>query len=300
MCCCRFLLTILSATLLACDSKPVMQSQEPVVVYAAYADTTYAPELFGKFTADTGIPVTVRHDVAAVLVEDVIANRGAPPADILLTTNVADIWRAADKGALRPIQSPNLANVSETLKDADRFWVAVNYRLAVIAATIQLGQPQPVDYRDLADPGFRGQVCVVSSQLAISRSLIAMLIAELGARPAELIVRGWVRNLALPPFDTQRQLLAAIKSGACGYGILSDSIVGAGVHVLVPEPAYFDIDGVGIARHAHYPESAQLLVDWLLAEKAVVLSSGVSDRNIGIAGWHDQDALLLAERAGYQ
>ena len=297
---CTSVLAFVAVALFACDSKPDTQRQEAIVVYAATTDEAYLPEFFSSFTAETGVPVTIRYGDDTALVDDVIADRGSPPADVLLTTNVADIWRAADKGALRPIQSPRLAKVSDALQDADGFWVAVNYRMTVIAATRQPGDRQPVDYPDLADPRFRGQLCLVSSRLAISRSLVAMLIAELGARPAELVVRGWVQNLALPPFDTQQKLLAAIRSGTCDYGILSESIVDSGVHTIVPEPAYFDIDGIGIARHARYPESAQRLVDWVLAENAALIDSAVNERNIGLAGWHDEDAQLLAGRAAYE
>jgi len=127
-----------------------------------------------------------------------------------------------------------------------------------------------------------------------------MLIAELGVRPAELVVRGWVQNLALPPFDTQQQLLAAVRSGTCDYGILSESIVDSGVHTIVPEPAFFDIEGIGIARHARYPESAQRLIDWVLARNAALPDTAINGRNIGLAGWHDEDAQLLAERAAYE
>jgi len=294
------LLAIVAMSLLACDMQPNPQRQAAVVVYATYADEAYWSGFFSGFTEETGIPVSIRHGDATALVDDVIANRGSPPADVLLTASVADIWRAADKGALRPIQSPRLASLSKSLQDEDGLWAAVNYRLTVIVAASQTGNPRPADYPDLASPRFRGHVCLLSSRLSISRSLLAMLIAELGAKPAELIVRGWVQNLALPPFATQQKLMAAIRSGKCPYGILSESILDSDVHTIVPEPAYFDIEGTGIARHARYPESAQRLVDWMLARKSTSTDTGVIGRNIGLAGWHDEDAQLLAERAGYE
>jgi hypothetical protein len=42
------------------------------------------------------------------------------------------------------------------------------------------------------------------SSLSKNRSLIAMMIQDLGVRPAERIVRGWVRNLAVSPFSTSK------------------------------------------------------------------------------------------------
>ena len=74
-------------------------NQEPIVVYASYADETYLPALFNGFTRETGIRVTVRYATTQSIVDDVIGKRGSPPADLLLTANVTGVWRAADKGA---------------------------------------------------------------------------------------------------------------------------------------------------------------------------------------------------------
>jgi hypothetical protein len=108
-----------------------------------------------------------------------------------------------------------------------------------------------------------------------------------------------MQNLALPPFDSEEELLMAIRSGTCGLGILSH-LQANGVVTSTPRPAYFDIDGVGIARHARYPDSAQLLVSWMVSQKRWKPPAGVVERRIGIAGWRDEDAQLLAERAGYE
>jgi len=92
----------------------------------------------------------------------------------------------------------------------------------------------------------------------------------------------------------------ARASGSCNYGILSRS-----PEIQIGEEAedrqyYVDIDGVGVARHAQNPESAHVLVDWMLKEKAIKDLAWSNGKNVGIAGWRDEEARLLAERAGYQ
>ena len=62
---------------------------------------------------------------------------------------------------------------------------------------------------------------------------------------------------------------------------------------------YVDIDGIGVARHARYPEAAHVLVNWMLNEKPITDLAWSNGKNVGIAGWRDEDARLLAERAGY-
>ena len=302
----------------ACEQDVEKPRYEPVVVYADYDDEAYLPALFEAFRRETGIPVTVRSGDAKQLTDDVIANRGAPPADVLLTPGVADVWRAADEGALRPIAAANMADVAGFLRDPDDLWTALRMSVMMIAVGENVVVDElPTTYAALGDPAYKGTLCLSSSSLPVNRALIAMLIADLGPKPAERVVRGWVRNLALPVFDTESALLEALDAGTCTYGILSDSLISGGR--ILPEPAYVDVEGVGIARHARHPESAQRLVNWLLsadvqwrhardtrAHPALAnlpdapIAGKISRKNVGIAGWQDADALLLAERAGYR
>ena len=282
--------------LLACESKMTIPS---VVVYATAEDESLLLTWFAEFTDETGIPVTVKYGDSSANTDAVIANTDLPPADVLLTNNVADIWRAADEGALRPIQGEHLSSIAEYLRDPDGLWVALRVRYAAIGAAPGLAVASPGSYAELADPKLLGQVCLSSSALALNRSLIAMLIQELGVRPAERIVRGWVRNLAYSPFSTEVELQAAIESGSCNYGVFSMSPEARNGNSLEDKQYYVDIDGIGVARHARHPQSAHVLVDWMLAEKAMKDLAWSSGKNVGIAGWRDEEARLLAERAGY-
>jgi iron(III) transport system substrate-binding protein len=292
-----FLAALAISILVACESKTLSQ---PIVVYATGEDDTALPTWLAEFTDETGIRVTVNYGDSGANTDAVIANTGSPPADVLLTSNVADIWRAADEGALRPIQSAHLSSIPEYLRDPDGQWAALEARYAAIGVAPGLAVASPGNYADLADPKLHGQICLSSSALAVNRSLIAMLIQDLGVRPAERIVRGWQRNLAFSPFPTEAELQVAIASGSCNYGILSMS-----PEIQIGEKAedrqyYVDIDGIGVARHAQNPESAHVLVDWMLKKKAIKDLAWSNGKNVGIAGWRDEEARLLAERAGYQ
>ena len=292
-----FLAVLAVLNLIACESKT---PSPPLVVYASGEDETFLPTLFADFTEETGISVTVKFGDSSANTDAVIANAGSPPADVLLTNNVVDIWRAADEGALRPIQSASFSDIPEYLRDPDGLWAALQVRYAAIGAAPGLAVAGPMNYAELADPKMHGQICLSSSALAVNRSLIAMLIQELGVRPAERIVRGWVRNLASSPFSTEAELQVAIESGSCNYGIFSMSPEIQNREQAGDRRYYVDIDGIGVARHARYPESAHVLVDWMLSENAIKDLAWSNGKNVGIAGWRDEDARLLAQRAGYQ
>jgi iron(III) transport system substrate-binding protein len=288
----------LSLLLTSCDSGPLPPA---IVVYAVGNDEAALLERLTEFTADTRIPITMVFSKNSKNADLVINNSGSPPADVLITNNVADIWRAADKGALRPLDMDAIEGSDPLLTDPDGFWTAVAMRWNVIGALKkEPNRPLVADYDALASEELRGQVCLSSSSLSVNRSLIAMLINDRGVKNAERLVRAWIRNLATAPFSSEAQLVEGIRDGTCEYGILSSPPHLDGLIYFVPEQRYMDIDGIGVARHARQPESAQKLVEWLVREKQPRITGEYDVQPVRIAGWRDEEAILLAERAGYQ
>ena len=270
----RFPFLLVLSCLASCESKEAPIRHESIVVYASYSDESYLPELFAEFTDETGIPVTVTYDGSDVLTRNLIFNIGSPPADVFLSRSVADLWRAADEGALRPIAAANLEQVPEALRDLDGLWTAVNYQQSVIAYRGDLDEPLPRGLVDLGDEKYRGRLCVSSAALPANR----------------LIVSGWTAGTFL-----QSQADLAIRA----------------IH---PQPAYTQIEGIGVARHSRYPDSAQQLVNWMLSKtvnqqharnvNAIPAIGTPLAPEVGqapaVAGWNNEEARSLAERAGYR
>ena len=289
---------LVALSLAACDAADDRPPAAPVVVYVNAAQEARLADAFAAFTAETGIPLKLTVADNEVNVRNVIDNRGAPPADVLITSTVIEIWRAADEGALRPLKAAHLEKVPAVLKDPDRTWaaIAVHYAKIVTAADAGLAD----DYSDFAGTDLRGKVCLSSSALPVNRALIAMLIEDVGLKPAERMVRAWVRNLAASPYATEQKLVDALRSGTCGYGIVSGAADVEGLSTIAPKPLYLDIDAIGIARHAQQPESAEALVQWMLASNPPPQPESSNGRNLGLVGWRDEEVRLLAERAGYR
>jgi iron(III) transport system substrate-binding protein len=299
------------------------------VVYASYTDEDYLPSLFTAFTRETGIPVTVRHREERQNVSEVIEKRGSPVADVLLTRAVQGVWLAADEGALLPLQSEMIPDVvPDWLRDPDGYWTATGFAPIFIALNenAEHGFDDAIsNYEDLGKAEFRSRVCLSSTALAVNRTLIANLIADHGVRPAEIIVRGWIANLALPPFESEQELLQAIGTSTCDVGVVSGVAFARfgkpGIAVRLPYPGYVDLEAIGIGRHARSPDAARRLVEWFIARDAQIAHSAGSGllpanaavlaerhksvntedrRNGGIAGFNEVDAVKLAERAAWR
>jgi iron(III) transport system substrate-binding protein len=144
-------------------------------------------------------------------------------------------------------------------------------------------------------------------------------------RPAEIIVRGWIANLALPPFGNDRELLQAVEAGTCAVGVVSGlefhQFNRPTVAAKWLQPGYIGVEAVGIGRHARSPVAARQLVEWFVdheAQAANYAAAGLwpvnpavradpfdypaskGKRNAGVAGADEVDAIRLAERAAWR
>ena len=275
------------------------EPQGPAIVVLATGEEGDAlTELLDDFTDETGVPVSVEWGSSAGNADRLIEKSGIP-ADVLIVDNIADAWRVADRGAFRPVQSPAFANLHASLKDPDGYWAVIDVRTFVIAHRNDT-RPLTASFDDLGTTEFLGRVCLSSSQLSSNRSLIAFLIEEKGVKEAERLVRRWVKNLATPPFASAADMLDAMRAGDCEYGIASMADDLDGLTPFSPQPYYFDASAVGVGRHAQQPESAHRLVDWLIRNRQTGFQTQDSRPFAGTAGWRDQEARLLAERAGYR
>jgi iron(III) transport system substrate-binding protein len=319
------LIASLSIVVTGCEKGPETVSNEErkdaVVVYAALEQDAPLRELFVAYSEESGVRVVIRRGIPQSIVTDLIESRVSPPADVLVTRSVTDIWRAAEEGALRPLRSKFVSEgVPQWLRDADDFWAAMSYQTAVLAydpgvfATANLSGME-----SLQESQFRGRLCLSSSANPINRAVIAMLIEESGVRDTQAVVRGWMANLAQPVFDTDDELLAAIDAGDCGIGIVSSSTaaraskVDSNVRFRTHEPADItaDIEGVGVARHARNPEGAVSLIEWMLGQNSQALHSSNTlffsssgdvrtAKAVSLVARHEDEAIKLAERVQYR
>lgn len=307
--------------------------QEPVVVYAAFEDDARLRELFETYTEETGVLVIVRRGEPGSIVNDLIENRISPPADVLMTRSVAEVWRAAEEGALRPLYSDAIRERSPAWsRDPDDLWFGTGFRTAVIAGKKEaIADAELPSFAALAEQRFAGQLCLSSSTNQVNRTVIAMMIETMEVRPAELAVRGWMKNLARPVVDTEAEVIGGILSGECNYGIVSSTAFAeamasdpqAEVSAFAPDVTFADIDGVGVARHARNPEGAAKLVEWLFTTEVQeemashnrmfptdqsaahdealdsAVPNSVSPKNVGLVAWHEHEAEKLADRARY-
>ncbi|MGA1080132.1 MAG: extracellular solute-binding protein [Steroidobacteraceae bacterium] len=324
------------ALLLTLVAAPAL-SADPLVVYSARNEQLIKP-LFDRYTRETGIEVRFTTADAAVLIERIAAEGRNSPADILMTVDAGELWRATARGLLRPLQSRVLVdNIPAHLRDPEGRWFGLSMRARTLAY-----DPRKVDaaslstYEALAEPRWKGKLCLRTSKKVYNQSLVAMLIAQQGEARTEQVVRGWIANLAAPVFANDTQLLEAIAAGQCEVGIVNTYYLG---RILKDRPEFpvklywanqgsggvhVNISGAGVVTTSRQPAAAQRFLEWLSAGEAQRFFAAVnaeypanpavgldplvagwgtfesSQINLGKAGTLQPQAVRLMDRAGYR
>jgi iron(III) transport system substrate-binding protein len=326
-----------ATTAAAVEAAQPAASLGPVVVYSSRQEYLIKP-LFDRFTEETGIEVQLQTGEDGPLIARLQAEGEATFADILYTVDAGNLWSAADKGLLQPLHSPVLeANIPAHLRDPQALWSALSVRARTIVYSIERVDPAELStYEALADPKWKGKLCLRTSKKVYNMSLVATMIDRIGEEKTEEVVRGWVANLATRVFSSDNLLIQSIAAGQCDVGIVNTYYLGqeqkrdpaipvklfwanqegSGVHV--------NISGAGITAHAHNVAGATKLIEWLSTDEPqhmfsdlnleypanpaiepveLVTSWGKFKQdtiNVEVAGRLQAEAVMLMDRADYR
>lgn len=314
---------------------------EEVVVYSARNEQLIKP-LFDAYTKETGVQVKFITDKEGPLMARLKAEGRNTPADLFLTVDAGNLWQAAQEDLLKPVNSRTLnTNIPEHLRDPGNEWFGLSVRARTLVYNPNKVKPgELTTYEDLANPRWKGRLCLRTSKKVYNQSLVAMMMTEHGEEKTEQIVKGWVANLATDPFPDDTKAMEAVAAGLCDVTVVNTYYFGrlmekkpnlplaifwpnqtlknkaAGVHV--------NVSGAGVAKYSRNEAGAVKLLEWLSSEKAQNLYADVNLEypanlkvkadpvvnawggfkpnliNVAQAGALQAKAVMLMDRVGYK
>ena len=291
----RLTLSLLSTTLglLGALSAPVAHAQDKVLnLYSARHYPT-DEALYNQFTQTTGIRINrVDADDAGIL-SRLKAEGAASPADVILLVDAARLWRAEVDGLFMPVKSKALESaIPEQLraKPTDTgasAWFGLSTRARVIVYDKRHHKPEDLaTYQSLADPRFKGQLCIRSGSHPYNLSLFGAMTEHLGPARTEAWLKGVVNNLARPPRGGDTDQIKGVASGECSIGVTNtyylarimrstkpeDQALMTHLGVVFPNQAdwgtHVNIAGGGVARHAKNIDHAVKFLEYLVSPTA--------------------------------
>lgn len=325
------------SSITGCSSDNGEQAKEPsITVYSERKEHLIKP-LFDEYTAQTGVKIRYITDSAGPLITRLESEGEATPADMLITVDAGNLWQASEKGVLRSVDSDILeANIPAHLQAQDNEWFGLSSRArTIVYSTARVDPSELSTYEALADPKWKGRLCLRTSKKVYNQSLVATMIKTLGKDKTQEVVEGWVANLATQPYSNDTVAMEAVEAGQCDVTIVNTYYFGRlqkerpdvalalfwpnqdgrGVHV--------NISGAGITKHAKNPEQAQKLLEWLSGKDAQYKFAEANEEypvnpkvkpsplvaswgefkadlvNVEAAGRLQAEAIMLMDRAGY-
>ena len=276
--------------------KQVNQASEEVNIYSARKGYLLKP-LLVEFENDTNIKVNIISGKSKALQKRIQQEGKNTRADVLLTVDAGNLYKAKADNLLKRIDSKQLNKlIPSHLRDDEGYWYGLSIRSRVI-----MFNPQKVNikelstYDDLANPKWKGRICLRSSSNIYNQSLLASLISHLGEEKAE----GWaskvVSNFSRKPKGNDRAQAKAIYSGECDI-VLMNTYYFALMKFNEKKPEqknwaratevifynqgnrgqHVNISGAAIAKYSKNSEEALRFIEWLTMTKAQKIYANVN------------------------
>ena len=319
--------------LVSCAYEPA----DELTIYTSRQPQLIEP-IVEKFSLETGIKVNFLSGNAQELMERIDVEGDNSPADIFMTVDAGVLWQAAERDIFSSTNSKILEeNIPSYLRDSENKWFGLSKRArTIVYSNDQFNDNDFSTYEDLADPKWKGKLCLRTSKKVYNRSLMASMIDAYGFEKAKEVVTGWISNLATEVFSNDTNALKAVSSGQCGLTIVNTYYLAR----LLDDPQYnnltlfwanqsdrgvhVNISGAGIVKTSKNKQAATLLLEYLSSEKAqdfyasankeypvldgAMVHASIKDWgefiedniNVGKLGSLQKEAVFLAQEVGYK
>ena len=244
--------------------------------------------LYGTFTKQTGIKINRIEAGEDPLIERIRSEGERSPADVLITVDAGRLWRAEQLGLFQPVKSAVLEKrIPDSFREPQGRWFGFSMRARVIAYNKDKVKPQEVPtYEALADPKWKGRICMRSSTNIYNLSLMGALVNHLGEAKAEAWAKSVRGNLAREPKGGDTDQLKAVAAGECDVTVSNqyyyarlarsskaqDREVADRLGIVFPNQeswgTHVNVSGAGVLKHAPHREAAIRFLEYLASDDA--------------------------------
>jgi iron(III) transport system substrate-binding protein len=232
-------------------------SSDQLVIYSARSHYG-EEEPFERFAKETGTDLRLRGGDASELYERLKTEGKDTPADVLITVDAANLWRAQEAGLIDS-------------------WKPLTLRARTIMRSTERVPPGVVTtYAGLGDRRWKGRLCLRSGTSEYNVSFVADRLAKDGRAATERMLRRWMAN---DPdiLGSDTDVLEAIADGDCDVGLANSYDLGRELEEDPDFPVtlewadqqgrgtHVNLSGLGVVRGADHAEEARELIRFLRA-----------------------------------
>jgi iron(III) transport system substrate-binding protein len=260
---------------------------DEVNLYSSRQENLIKP-LLERFTEQTGVKVNLVTGKDDALLQRLQSEGRNSPADLLLTADAGRLYRAKAAGSTQAVSSEILtAAIPAAYRDPEGHWYGLTLRARPILYVKGKVDPASLStYEALAEPAFKGKICIRSSDNIYNQSLVASMIAANGAEATEAWAKGLVANLARPPKGGDRDQIKAAAAGECDIAVANtyylagmltskdaaERAAGEAMGVFWPNQdgrgAHVNVSGAAVTASAKNRGSAIRLIEFLASPES--------------------------------
>lgn len=281
----RFLVTLVLAILTIAPNASAEQK-----VLNLYSSRHYQTDeaLYANFEKATGIKINRIEGPEDPLIERLKSEGDRSPADVLITVDMGRLLKAQQMGLFQPVKSALLDKyIPNELKAPDGSWYGFSVRARpIFYAKARVDASKLPDYESLADPKWKGKICVRSGMHPYNLSLMSSIIAANGPDRAEAWARAVVANMARTPKGGDTDQIKAVAAGECDVALGNtyyfarmmksdkpeDRAIVEKVGVIFPNQSnrgtHINISGAGVAKYAPNRDAAIKFLEYLASPGA--------------------------------
>lgn len=299
------LVALVGASSLMALTSAMANAAGEVNVYSARSEALIAP-LLDTFSKEHDVKVNLITGSADALLSRLQSEGDASPADVFITVDAGRLYRAKEAGVLQPFETAQLNKVvPDHLKDREGYWYGLSQRARVIFYNPENVKAADLSsYEDLADPKWKGQICIRSSSNIYNQSLVASMIDAHGEAKTLEWIKGLVANFARPPAGGDTDQIKAAAAGVCDIAVANTYYFGRlGLSNKAEDRAVFDklamfwpnqatnergahvnVSGIGITASSKNTDNAKQLIDFLTNEQSQTWYANVNNEYAVVDG----------------
>jgi iron(III) transport system substrate-binding protein len=243
--------------------------------------------MLDAFTAESGIKTEVLF-LDKGLEERVTAEGANSPVDVIMTVDISRLTAAKNAGITQALNDETINGLLPAeYRDPEGHWFGVTKRGRVVYASKDRVSDDALTYADLADPKWKGKICMRTGQHDYNLALFAAAIAHWGPEKTEEWLKGLKANLARKPDGGDRDQAKAIAAGECDIALGNTYYVGLmqtnekepeqkewanAIKVIFPTfeegGTHVNVSGAALAKNAPNRDNGVKLIQFLSSDKA--------------------------------
>ena len=179
-------------------------------------------ELYGKFTAATGIKVNLINGKSGALEKRMIEEGADSSADLYITADAGRCGVFKAKGMTQSGLTSAAIKAAVPSNFRTSHWTGIAKRARIVyyaPERVSGAELSGLTYESLADPKWKGRLVIRKSSNIYNKSLVASLVKNNGKAATAEWAKGVVANMARTPKGNDRAQIMAVAAGEADIAV---------------------------------------------------------------------------------